>query len=136
MSCLFACYEKNAISSKNVEKAFISTGYTDWKNALEKKKGFSKHQSSDSHKEATERRITAPAQVKGDVDQLFSSKKVLDEQKRNREILSTIVSNIRYLGGQGLAFRGNWDKESACEFNSNFHQLNLLRSNGIPGTEN
>ena len=39
------------------------------------------------------------------------------------EILSTILSN-------GLG------REGACEFNSNFHQLNLLRSNDIPGMAN
>ena len=32
------------------------------------------------------------------------------------------------LGRQGIPFRGDWKETSASEFNSNFHQLNLLRS--------
>ena len=32
------------------------------------------------------------------------------------------------LGRQGIPLRGDWKKASASEFNSNSHQLNLLRS--------
>ena len=32
------------------------------------------------------------------------------------------------LGRQGIPLRGDWKKASANEFNSNSHQLNLLRS--------
>ena len=31
-------------------------------------------------------------------------------------------------GRQGIPLRGDWKETSASEFNSNFHQLNLLRS--------
>ena len=32
------------------------------------------------------------------------------------------------LGRQGIPLHGDWKETSASEFNSNFHQLNLLRS--------
>ena len=35
------------ITSGNMEYAFITNGFRDWKYGLEKKKGFSKHQASD-----------------------------------------------------------------------------------------
>ena len=34
------------------------------------------------------------------------------------------------LGRQGIPLRGDWRETSVSEFNSNFHQLNLLRSEG------
>lgn len=52
--------KKNMISSEKSEKAFTETGYRNWKKALETNRGFSKHECSTSHKEATERLITAP----------------------------------------------------------------------------
>ena len=42
-------------------------GFSNWKNATEKKKAFQKHKSSDSHMEAVARYVTAPATVIGDI---------------------------------------------------------------------
>ena len=42
--------EKNMISSKNSEKAFISEGYRYWKDAATKNRGFDKHLSSGTHR--------------------------------------------------------------------------------------
>ena len=52
------------ISATKVETFFTETGYRNWKKALESGRGFSKHECSDSHKEATERLITAPDLMK------------------------------------------------------------------------
>ena len=62
-----------------------------------KGKGFHKHELLECHREAVERVITIPSRVKGSVDELFASPKVLNEQETNGELLTTIVSNIRYL---------------------------------------
>ena len=35
---------------------------------------------------------------------------------------------ILKLGRQGIPLRGDWKETSAGEFNSDFHQLNLLRA--------
>ena len=88
----FTCLETvkcNAISSKTMENAFITEGYTDWKHAKEKPtksqptgKGFYKHELSDCHREAVEMVITIPSKVKGSVDELFASPKVLNDQEK------------------------------------------------------
>ena len=72
-----------------MENAFITEGYTDWKHAKEnptksqpKGKRFYKHELSDCHREVVERVITIPSQVKGSVNQLFASPKVLNDQKK------------------------------------------------------
>ncbi len=54
----FTCIKasnKNLILSTIGEGAFIETGFRNWKNAFDKKKGFYKHESSECHKEATSR---------------------------------------------------------------------------------
>ena len=43
-----------AISSNNAEQTFLKTGFRDWKNALEKEKGFLLNETSASHGEAIE----------------------------------------------------------------------------------
>ena len=61
------------------------------------------------NREAVERVITIPSQVKGSVHKLFALPKVLNEQEKNSEILTTIVSNISYLARQGSPLRGDWN---------------------------
>ena len=56
--------EKNMISSKNSEKAFISQGYRIWKGAATKNRGFNKHLSSGTHRGANERLYLIPQMVK------------------------------------------------------------------------
>ena len=59
------------------------------------------------------------------------------EQKAvNRSYLLKVLQNIVYLARQGLPMRGNWVLEEgggACERDSNFHQLMLLRASDDPG---
>ena len=91
-----------------------------------KNKGFQKHESSDSHMKTVARYGTAPATVKGDFGDLLSERHTLEKSK-NRKILLSILSNIRYLARQALPLRGDWNTETTSEENSNFHQLlNLL----------
>jgi len=118
--------KKNMISSEKSETAFTETGYRNWKKALETNRGFSKHQCSTSHKEATERLITAPKTCK-DIGELFDEN-VAKNKETNREMLLKILQNIRYLARQSLPLRGSWSEKEKCETNSNFRQLLLLRS--------
>ena len=46
-----------AISSDNVEQTFVKTGFRNWKNALEKEKGFLLHKTSALQGEAIERYV-------------------------------------------------------------------------------
>ena len=50
-TCLKAL-QSGMLTSSNADAAFTKNGFSNWKNALEKKKGFQKHESSDSHMEA------------------------------------------------------------------------------------
>ena len=117
----------NSISSANVENAFIRMGYRDWKYALDKRKGFYKHQSSECHKEAMERCFTIRSEVLEEINELFSSEKVMNEQFDNRTVLLKIIENVRFLARQGIPLRGNWKEDKICEESSNFYQLFKLR---------
>ena len=61
---------------------------------MEKKKGFQKHESSDSHMEAVARYVRAPATVMSDIGDLLAERHALENSK-NRKILLTILSNTR-----------------------------------------
>ena len=98
---------------------------------MEKKKGFQKHDSPDSHVEAVARYVTAPATVISDIGDLLSERHALEKSK-NRKILLSILSNIRYLARQALPLRGDWNTETMSEENSNFHQLLKLRAQENP----
>jgi len=66
---------------------------------VDKKKGFQKHKSSESHREAVARYVTASATTVGDVGELFSDKHA-KEKTIKRRILLPILSNVRYLARQ------------------------------------
>ena len=107
-----------------MQKKFTEIGYTNWKKALESGRGFSKHECSDAHKEATERLIIAPGASK-DIGEMISSK-LTETKDTSQKILLKILQNTRYLARQALPLRGNYDEEENCD--SNFHQLLLLCS--------
>ncbi|KAH3738726.1 hypothetical protein DPMN_045367 [Dreissena polymorpha] len=52
--------KQGKVSNSKAEGAFISTGFSNWKDATVK---FRKHQDSDCHKEAVERHVTLPKQT-------------------------------------------------------------------------
>ena len=54
------------------------------------------------------------------------------ERQVNRKMLIKILSNIRYLARQSLAYRGSWDEEDGAEVNSNLYQLLMLRAEEDP----
>ena len=115
-----------AVSSTKMDEAFTRAGFSNWKKALEKGKGFSKHESSSSHKEATERLITAPQTSRGDISELLCEQQA-DIKKQNRSALRKIIQSILYLARQALPLRGNWDKTAGAEVDSNYYQLLVLR---------
>ena len=81
--------EKNMISSKNSEKAFISEGYRNWKDAATKNRGFDKQLSSGTHREANESLCLIP-QMFEDVSEIISSCHA-DEKSTNRPCLLKIL---------------------------------------------
>ncbi len=104
--------------SLNQEDAFIKTGFSDWKRALEK---FKKHQLSHSHRQAVDFIMNTTKNV-GEMVQ----KGYAEQKAENRQILLTIFNCVRYLGRQGLALRGDFKDEEKSEIDSNLMQLLLL----------
>ena len=94
-SCIKAL-SMGAISSGNVEPAFVKTGYRNWKRACEVDRGFMKHCASEAHREAVERVVKAPVENRNAGEMLSSGYQKEKELKRNA--LFKIITNLRYLG--------------------------------------
>ena len=99
--------------------AFLRKGYQNWKHALEKTRGFQKHEMSQAHKEATIRYVKSSSNQPDVVDMVSSEAE--KQRFKNRQMLLKILTNIRFLARQGLPLRGSWNKEYNIEIDSNFH---------------
>ena len=66
------------LTSSNADPAFTKNGFSNWKNAMERKKAFQRHKSSNSHMEAVARHVTAPATVIGDIGDLLSERHAVE----------------------------------------------------------
>ena len=117
-----ASKEGKFLTSLKREPAFISKGFTYWKEATT---AFRKHQASDCHREANEAVIILPKQT-GNIGEMLSSEHQA-EKASNRKVFLTLLQNIRYLARQGLALRGG-DEDA----DGNYNQLIFLRRNDIP----
>jgi hypothetical protein len=106
--------------SRNREDAFITTGFRNWKKALQR---FQEHAQSRSHQFAVER--VAHHQAAQPVECQLSTQRDA-EQREARCCLKVIFTSIQYLARQGLALRGHTDSEG------NFKQLLLLRCRDKP----
>ena len=104
----------NLALSSEKEDAFLSTGCSNWKKALEK---FRKHESSHCHLEAST--MSVIRETHEDIGEIFSDTLSLEKFK-NRQIFLKILENVRFLCRQGQPLRSN-EKEG------NFDQL-LLHS--------
>ena len=115
-NCIKAVQEGKLKSAK-LEQTFISIGFQDWKKATDK---FEKHQKSECHSQAIFKVTTLPKSTPN-IAEMFSAN-YKKESADNRDCLFKILSCIRYLGRQGLPFRGHDDQQS------NFLQLLKLRA--------
>ena len=74
--------------------------------SMDTKKGFRKHETSDSHLEAVARYVSIPATTLGDVSELLSDQFV-SEKMYNRKMLLLILSSIyKVLGSTSTASTG------------------------------
>ena len=112
---------RNFFASTKRDAAFISRGFTYWK---EGPSSFRRHAATDCHKEDVESLIVLPT-VTRDVSELHDNEIAADREK-NRAVFNVVLKNIKFLARQGLALRGDGD-----EFNSNLIQL--LHLTGCPG---
>ncbi|XP_035984432.1 zinc finger MYM-type protein 1-like [Fundulus heteroclitus] len=86
------------------EPAFITSGFKNWKKALEK---FKAHENSHTHHHA----VSVTAQESHPINAQLSSA-LATQQGDNRHCLEKIVSSIKYLARQGQALRGHDDDDS------------------------
>ena len=119
--CMKAEREEKYKASTKRDPAFISKGFTNWKDATV---AFNRHLKSDCHKEAVE--IHELPKKTGDIGEKLSSEHK-NEKELNREMFRRILQNIRYLARQGLPLRAHDDGA-----NSNFMQLLRLRAFDCP----
>ena len=108
---------KNLEMEKNKEEAFLTTGFCNWKKALD---SFKEHQKSKCHIAALTFEITIPQC--GNIQEM-TSEKIKSNMQENRKCLIKIIETIQFFGRQGLALRGD-----ESDKNSNFMQLLKLRS--------
>ena len=112
-------HEKKFLASRKREPAFISAGYTYWKEATT---AFEKHQLSATHREAVESLVLLPSQLQGDIGEMCD-RSHQEEKKNNRKMFIQILESLKFLARQGLALRG-----SKNDSESNFIQLLRLHS--------
>ena len=62
----------NLLMTTKAEETLTRIGFTNWKKALEKGRGFEKHQLSAAHREVTDRFIVILNQTVGDIGELLS----------------------------------------------------------------
>ena len=112
--CMQAEHQKKFLASKKREPAFITKGFTYWKEATT---AFNQHQLSATHLEAVESLVLLPSQIQGDIGEILSHEHE-EEKGTNRKMFLLILEVIRFLVRQGLPLRGNDD-----DAESNFIQL-------------
>ena len=108
------------LRAKTCDQAFIGRGFKNWNDAT---RVFRCHELSACHKEAVERVVTLPSTTKH-VGELLTST-LAEDRKKNRLMLLHILGVVRFLGRQGLPFRGS---THSSEVDSNFSQLLHLLS--------
>jgi hypothetical protein len=123
-TCITAT-KKNLLTNRNAEAAFISSGYSNWSDAGTKGRGFDQHCRSEAHREAHQRLYVIPSQCQDVGEQLCAT--LSEEKSTNRQVLTKILGNVRFLVRQALPLRGDGDGK-----NSNFTQLYKLREEDNP----
>ena len=120
----YICYrqhEKSTLNScRNQEDAFIKTGYSNWKNALE---NFRKHKKSLCHMTAIAFE-SGSKETSGNVAELISMN--AQTMAVNRQCLLQIIECCRVLARQNIAFQG------ATEVDSNFFQILKFKASDCP----
>ncbi|KAL4090975.1 hypothetical protein QTP88_025725 [Uroleucon formosanum] len=109
-------------NANDTENMFISTGYTNWKNAMSSR-GFLRHDNSDEHKNCTiswiefKKNKLNKTSVLSQLNNHHAS--IVTE---NKKYMEAIIISLRMLAIQGIAFRGHIENESSIN-QGNFLEL-------------
>ena len=114
--------QEGKLRATNKDLAFITKGFTNWKDATD---CFRRHEKSKCHLESLELMVELPSSVQ-DIGEVLSTAHA-HGKSTNRKVLLKILQNVQFLARQGIALRGHDDKES------NFLQLFKLR--GLDNTD-
>ena len=106
--------------SRNKETAFITAGFSNWKDATQ---SFQRHRKSLCHKEAL---LKWSHHVQGVSVNTHLQRQLKDEQEKARHCLKKLFTSIEYLARQALPLRGH------IESSGNFFQLLQLRADDSP----
>ena len=109
-TCVKALKETKIQPNGNIELAFTSKGFYNWKNA---KVSFRNHEGSTVHRKSVDMLYTLPRTTK-DIGETLSES-YANEKKKNREYLLKILQNVRFLARQDLAPRSDGSEET-CNF--------------------
>lgn len=115
--CMKCQRENKFLASTKRDPAFISRGFTYWKEGTS---AFKKHTATECHREAIDALIVLPRCTQDVMEMQIAE--LAAEKAKNRKMFMLVLNNIRFLARQGLALRGDGD-----EGNSNFIQLLRLR---------
>ena len=100
----FYCHTQEKLGNlkdqANKEPAFISKGYSNWKNALD---SFRAHQKSSCHRAASSYHLVTPSCP--DVGELLDNQ-YNEHKKIERKYLLDVIRCLRYLGRQGIPLQG------------------------------
>ena len=99
-----AAYEGKLIASTKKDSAFLTKGFTYWKEATT---AFKNH---DATRKQTKLSINLLPKQAGDIGEMLS-KKHSDQKAANKEVFLRILQNLRFLTRQGLALRGTHGEE-------------------------
>ena len=114
------CSKRGMLRDKLSGKAFISSGFNNWKKALER---FEQHAQSNVHKEALLKiELMEQPTVIAQLNSMLKR-----DQAARREFLIVTLSSLKFLVRQGLPIRGHEEIEG------NLMQLLLLRANDCSG---
>ena len=116
-TCAKAHKEKK-LSASSVESAYISNGYTNWKDVINY---LNQYERSKCHADAVLKIVTVPNAMK-DVGECLSSQHVKEKSER-RQLFMKVLQNIAFLAHRGLPLRGDGNEDDL-----NYIQLLNLRA--------
>ena len=88
-----AKHQKKFLASKKREPAFITKGFTYWKEVTT---AFSQHQLSATHLEAVESLVLLPSQIQGDIGEILSHEHE-EEKGTNRKMFYSFWRLLGFL---------------------------------------
>ena len=111
------CLPCLCFASVGTESPFTSTGFNKWKKALGKKNSLlDKHQESEAHKSSDEQACLFMQTRQPGLDVASLMNKGMGIQRvRTKKGIMSIIDVVVALGKRGIAFRGNWDKDTKTE---------------------